>query len=148
VNKCSSEFISELTIQRTVNLGPVLYILWQKMKILNYKKWKVLLKHPNQPICFLFNRVVNWRAEARGSVNQQFCSNVFAHSNKWAFLCCKSNASVRDVFLYVKFLLVWKYMSRVLGLWSSKYKGISVTAGPAFDYNYDGLPDNAETLKK
>jgi len=39
-------------------------------------------------------------------------------------------------------------MSRVLGQWSSKYKGISVTTGPAFDYNYDGLTDNAETLKQ
>uniref|UniRef100_H2YLL8 SMB domain-containing protein n=1 Tax=Ciona savignyi TaxID=51511 RepID=H2YLL8_CIOSA len=41
---------------------------------------------------------------------------------------------------------IWGYMSRVLADWSGKYGGINVIAGPAFDYNYDSLPDSQATI--
>jgi len=38
-------------------------------------------------------------------------------------------------------------MMRKLADWASNYGGLHVVAGPAFDYNYDGLPDTDATLQ-
>ena len=55
-------------------------------------------------------------------------------------------------FFIVRFALllfiVWDYLTRVLADWANAYGGISVTSGPAFDYNYDGLPDSQDVLQR
>ena len=37
-------------------------------------------------------------------------------------------------------------MARSMAKWADEYGGIHVTAGPIFDYNFDGLPDSDEIL--
>nr|XP_002120081.1 venom phosphodiesterase 2-like isoform X2 [Ciona intestinalis] len=48
--------------------------------------------------------------------------------------------------MYSSTATVWNYMAKVLADWSVKYGGINVIAGPAFDYNYDSLPDTTDDL--
>ena len=39
-------------------------------------------------------------------------------------------------------------MARKLNKWANIYDGVHVTSGPVFDYNYDGLADDDQTIEK
>jgi hypothetical protein len=32
--------------------------------------------------------------------------------------------------------------------WLSKYSMLNIISGPAYDYNYDGLPDSIDTINR
>ena len=41
---------------------------------------------------------------------------------------------------------IWLELQTFISDWVKKYNLINIMAGPVFDYNSDGLPDDMETL--
>jgi len=42
---------------------------------------------------------------------------------------------------------IWKWMGGMLAYWAHKYRGINIAVGPIYDYNYDGLRDDEDTIR-
>ncbi|XP_039265266.2 venom phosphodiesterase 2-like [Styela clava] len=62
----------------------------------------------------------------------------------------KSDAEIlsNTIPVYKPFVAVWEQFAKVLNSWAGLYNGISVVAGPIFDYDFDGNSDTEEIIQQ